>query len=181
MKTRALALILVAMTAVVAFAQTPKDVKTLLAEAGTKAKAEKKNIMVIFHASWCGWCHKMEEFMALKQFAPIFDASYVTVHVDVMEQPDKANLMNPGGGDLLKKLTGGVETGIPYYAVLDPSGKKLIDSIKPADGKKGSNIGHPAAPEEIAWFMTMLKKTATHMKPSESKSIEDWLKAQKLN
>ncbi|MBX7134128.1 MAG: thioredoxin family protein [Fimbriimonadaceae bacterium] len=180
MKTRLISLALVALISVGAFAQTPKDVKTLLAEAGSKAKSEKKNVLVVFHASWCGWCHKFEDFMALKQFAPVFDANYVTVRVDVMEQPDKASLMNPGGGELLTKLTGGVQTGIPYFAVLDPSGKKIMDSIRPVEGKKGGNIGHPAAPEEIAWFMEVLKKTAKHMKPAESKAIEDWLKAQKL-
>ena len=152
----------------------------VVTKATNQAQRDKKNVLVIFHASWCGWCHKFEEFMALKQFAPVFDANYVTVRVDVMEQPDKANLMNPGGNELLKKLTDGVQTGIPYFAVLDPSGKKIIDSIRPVEGKKGANIGHPAAPEEIAWFMAVLKKTATHMKPAESKSIEDWLKAQKL-
>lgn len=165
--------------AVTALADTPKNVKSLLDDAGRQAKAEKKNVLVIFHASWCGWCHKMEDFMAMKEFSPIFAANYVIVPVDVMEQPDKADLMNPGGEDLLKKLNGGMETGIPYFAVLNPDGKKLIDSIRPIEGKPGANIGHPQAPEEVTWFMRMLKKTAQHITSAESKSIEDYLRAQK--
>lgn len=119
--------------------------------------------------------------MDLPQFKPFFEANYVTVMVDVMEQPDKASLMNPGGKELMDKLNGGQSTGIPFYAVLDPGGKKIVDSMRKVPGQpKPQNIGHPAAPEEIAWFMGMLNKTAQHAKATELKAIEDWLKAQKL-
>ena len=33
---------------------------TILKDAYKQAKIEKKNVFVIFHASWCGWCKKMD-------------------------------------------------------------------------------------------------------------------------
>ncbi|MGH2647241.1 MAG: thioredoxin family protein [Ginsengibacter sp.] len=36
-------------------------------EAMTKVVKEHKNVFVIFHASWCSWCHKMERFLKNKE------------------------------------------------------------------------------------------------------------------
>ena len=55
---------------------TQAQVKPLSAnEVITQAKAEAakahKNIFIIFHASWCGWCRKMDAAMndnSIKQF-----------------------------------------------------------------------------------------------------------------
>jgi hypothetical protein len=56
----------------------------------------------------------------------------------------------------------------------------IVNSNRPVNGKQeGANIGHPFAPEEVEFFMTMLKKAAPKMEPPERKTIEDWLKSQK--
>src|SRR5262245_14541783 len=41
----------------------PLPAKQIVQEAQQKAKKQKKGVMVIFHASWCGWCHKLEDVM----------------------------------------------------------------------------------------------------------------------
>src|SRR5690606_8667652 len=56
-----MACLVLALTATSAFAADSVD--TLLNNAYTKAKAEKKNVLVKFSASWCGWCHKMDDFL----------------------------------------------------------------------------------------------------------------------
>jgi len=165
-----------------AFAQTakaPQPVETLLTLAKAKAKAEKKSVFVIFHASWCGWCKKMEAALDSKELKPVFDKHFVFVMVDTGESADKKNLENPGGQKLMADL-GGDKAGFPFYAILDASGKKLVDSRLPAEGKEPSNIGHPAKPEEIAWFMAMLQKSAPRMTEAEQKTIKSYLEAQKL-
>ncbi len=37
--------------------------KQCLKESMQQAAAENKNVFIIFHASWCGWCHKMDTSM----------------------------------------------------------------------------------------------------------------------
>ena len=52
-----------------------------------------------------------------------------------------------------------------------------MNSDRPVPGQAvGDNIGYPVAPEEIAWFMEMLKRGAPAMPKSEAKQIESWLK-----
>ncbi|HXH62014.1 MAG TPA: hypothetical protein VNI20_11730 [Fimbriimonadaceae bacterium] len=92
---------------------------------------------------------------------------------------DKKDLENPGGGDLRKSLNG-EGTGLPFYAFVDPSGKMIENSLlKKNPGDKGSNIGHPMQPNEIAWFMKSVRAAAPKMTDAEAKTLEDWLKAQK--
>ncbi len=146
----------------------------LLEGASATARKEKKNVLVIFHASWCGWCKKLDAMLESPEFKATFEKSYVITHIDVMEQPAKKELENAGGADIMTKL-GGEKAGLPFYAVLSPSGTKLADSILPKTG----NIGFPAEPSEISGFRDMLKKTAPKMRPVEISRIEQFLKASK--
>ena len=57
------------------------------------------------------------------------------------------------GKEVADRLRDSQAGGIPWIAILDGEGKKLVTS----DGPQG-NIGYPAKPEEIAWFLEMLKK-----------------------
>jgi hypothetical protein len=53
----------------------------------------------------------------------------------------------------------------------------LVNSNRPAKGKdKGGNVGYPAAPEEIDWFMQMLRKTLPTLAESDALTIETWLR-----
>ena len=40
--------------------QTVPSSGDILEKAYKQARLENKNVFVIFHASWCGWCHKMD-------------------------------------------------------------------------------------------------------------------------
>ncbi len=146
--------------------------KTLLNTAGTAAKKEKKSVMVIFHASWCGWCHKLDDFLADPEMGKIMKKYFVIQHLDVMESPDKKNLENEGG-DKVMEAFGGKNAGLPYTVMTDASGKMLINSYENGDK---DNIGYPAKDNEIAHFMKMLKTSAPKMSTGDSTKIETWLK-----
>jgi len=101
----------------------------------------------------------------------LMSGSFVIVHLDVQENPDKKALENAGGEDLMKSWHG---SGLPFLVVLDPNGKVLADSN--LTGKYGSNIGYPAKPEEIGHFVEMLSK-APAMTDAQRDEIRSWLTA----
>lgn len=130
--------------------------------AGAKAEKENKKVLLIFHASWCGWCHKMDASLNDPAVKKYFDDNFVIEHLTVDESKEKKDLENPGG-DAVKIKYGGKEQGLPYWVVLDAKGGLLFDSkirSKGADGKiTAQNIGCPASEEEVAAFIDILKKT----------------------
>ena len=127
----------------------------IVSKASAQAAKENKNVFIMFHASWCGWCKKMDKNMTGDACGKYFDASYVTAHITVQESPKNESLENPGGDDLVKKYKGD-GAGLPFWVILDPKGNVLADSFN----AKGENLGCPSTPEEVADFITKLKKTS---------------------
>lgn len=104
---------------------------------------------------------------------------FVIAHVRVDEQKGSKFADDPGGKDLEKRLGGGGGS-VPFFAFLDAKGALIVNSNEPpSGGNKGGNIGHPAAPNEIAWFMEMLKRGAPAMTAEERTIIEQALRAQR--
>lgn len=138
-----------------AFAQDVPSASEVMKQAQTEATAQNKNIFIIFHASWCGWCHRMDSCMSEKPFKPMFTKNYVIRHLTVDESKGKKQLENPGADAFRAKYHGDKE-GIPFWLIFDAKGNLLEDS-KGADGK---NIGCPARPEEVDYFIKVLEKTS---------------------
>ena len=136
----------------------------ILNEAVTRAANTHKNVFIIFHASWCGWCHKMDNSMNDEKLKSFFDNNYVVVHLTVDESKDKKELENPGANELRKKYKGEGQ-GLPYWFILDPKGNFLADSrLTPGNANtaaKPANVGCPASIEEVAYFIKMVKKTSS--------------------
>lgn len=153
----------------------PPDASKLLADAKAQAKKERKSVLVVFHASWCGWCKKFEAMLNDPKLQPTFDRNYVIVRLDVLESATKKDEENPGGEATMAVL-GGKDAGLPFFAILSPDGSKLGDSlITPGNAK--TNTGHPSAPEEIAHFMALLKSTAKKANEAQRGKVEAYLKA----
>lgn len=145
-------------------AQEKADV--VVNKAITEAKAGKKNVLLIFHASWCKWCKMMEKNMDLPETKPIFDKRFVTAYIDVQERGDKKSLENPGGQELMNKYNG-ENAGLPFWLIINPKGEVLADSFD----AKGENLGSPATPEEVATFIAKIEKSSK-LNKEEAQTIE---------
>ncbi|AJR04262.1 thioredoxin family protein [Siansivirga zeaxanthinifaciens] len=133
-----------------------ESAETILKNASEVAKKEDKNIFVMFHASWCGWCKKMDKGMNDDACKAFFDANYVITHLTVKESPNNKHLENPGAEDLLIKYKG-EKSGIPFWLIFNVEGELLADSFD----DKGQNLGCPASKEEVEAFIKKLKNTSS--------------------
>ena len=154
--------------------QRPPSVDQVMQEATRQAAGEKKNVLIIFHASWCGWCRKMDSSINDLSCKKFFDDNYVIRHLVVNESADKKNLENPGVYQFRAKYNGN-DLGLPSWLIFDKDGNLLADSqIRPPGANfntQGENIGCPATQKEIAYFIEALTKTS-HLSTSQQAAIE---------
>jgi thiol-disulfide isomerase/thioredoxin len=141
---------------------TPEPANKILDAAIKQAAAEKKNVMIVFHASWCGWCKKFDASLSDPACKDFFEKSFVIKHLTILENGEMKKTENPGAKELYD--ANGGKDGIPYFLIYDKTGKLLANSkMKAASGganAKESNIGCPASKEEVAFFIDLLKKTS---------------------
>lgn len=160
-------------------AETPPPASAVLESAGAAAAAQHKSIFLIFHASWCGWCKKLDQFLETPEIKPVIDKYFVVAHLTVQEQGARKSLNNPEGDEVMAHA-GGKDAGLPFFAFLDEKGETIANSIRPGEGNDAErNIGHPVKPQEVDWFLIMVKKAAPAMSADEAKVLENWLRAQK--
>ncbi len=141
----------------------------VLAPAKVKAAAERKIIYVHFGASWCPWCKRLDAFLERPDIKPVFAKYFIPVKLVVQESPKNKALENPGADALLQGLGG--PSGLPYFAFLNEQGELIVNSKR-----NGENIGYPALPEEIGYFLQMIKKAAPNISQSDLEIIEGALK-----
>ena len=148
-----------------------------MAQVESQAAAGHKNILLVFGASWCVNCRLFDKFVADPAIHPILDKIFVFADLDTGELAnDKRHANLPGGQKLMASL-GGKEAGYPYIAMLDAKGSLIANSLRPVGQGGGENIGYPYAPNEVDWFMEMLKKAAPSLSIEDAATIRNWLTA----
>lgn len=140
-----------------AYAQRVLTAEEVLTPAYAQAKKEKKNVLLMYHASWCGWCRKMDSSLLSKDVRPLIDKFYVTAHLTVHESETKKGLENPGAQALYDKHGGEALKSLPYWLILDEDGNVLANS----QYQPGKNTGCPATEAEVAYFISVLRKTSS--------------------
>ncbi|WP_052356511.1 thioredoxin family protein [Niabella soli] len=142
----------------------PLSAANVLQQGYAEAKKDNKKVLLIFHASWCGWCHKMDTSLNDPSCKAAFEKNYVIKHLTVLESAANKRLENPGA-DSVYALYKNEHSGIPLWVVYDSTGKPLATSMLP----DGNNTGCPASKPEVDYFISVLRKT--------SRMSEDELKA----
>ena len=159
----------IALVTLVATSAAPTADK-LMEEAKQKAASEEKNVFLMFSTTGCAWCKVLKSFIEADEIKPIFTKHFVPVQLMLGNDTNT----NPGATVYEQKY--GPARGVPFHAFITPEGKEIVDSNENGDG---GNIGYPFAPNEIAWFMAMLKKAAPKMSGEELSVIETKLKSYK--
>lgn len=146
-------------------AAKPLVAKDVLAAGLAQAKQSGKRVFLHFGAPWCGWCHRLENWMARPEVAALLAKDFVDVKID--------NDRMTGGEDAYQaqlQAAGQKASGIPWFVFLDGEGKLLAH----ATGPKG-NVGFPYQPEEVEHFGTMLKAAKQNLSDAEIAALVQML------
>lgn len=135
------------------------DAEQVLKGALAEAKKSGRKLFVHLGAPWCGWCHRLEEFLAIPAVAEALGRDFVDVKIDIDRMP--------GGKEVQQRLRGSEAGGIPWCVILDAEGTEIIT----ADGPEG-NIGCPVQPAEISHFLVMLRTARKHLTDTDLDFIQ---------
>jgi thiol:disulfide interchange protein len=150
--------------------------KAILDQAEAAAVAQHKNVLLVFSASWCGPCHMFEAMLTDPNAGPIIDKYFVIGRLDVGEKEKDTHHANTPGAVAYMASLKGADAGYPFIVFLDPTGKPIVNSIRPTSPNgTGENIGYPALPVEIDWFMKMMHQGAPGISSKEGSLIDKWL------
>jgi thiol-disulfide isomerase/thioredoxin len=171
-------LFLVAIPAFVALlaasAPAKETAADLFARAKTQAKAEHKNVLAVFSASWCGPCKLYARFLEDPQMKPITEQAFVIQRFDVGERSGSGHSDTPGGVALRSALGAAGEPGFPVIVITGNDGNPIVNSYR--NGDTNANIGYPALPSEIEWYLAMLERAAPSLPPDELAATRAWLR-----
>lgn len=148
----------------------------ILQRAEAQARNEHKKILLEFGASWCVNCRLFDRFVADPQIHPVLSRAFVFIEMDTGEFSNSKYADTPGGVAYEDSI-GGKDAGFPFLAILDADGHVIVDSYRPAPGSRSGrdNIGYPVLPEEVNWFVEMLRRAAPQLTEQELATVRDWL------
>ena len=132
---------LAALLSVCAFAaDTPvydesADAQAQVSQALLKAKADNKQVMIVFGANWCGDCKMLDGEFKKPAMKALLDANYVVVKVDVNRFNKNLDVVKPYG-DVIKK-------GIPSIVIATPANQLVYatNGGELADARKMGEAG----------------------------------------
>ena len=135
--------------------EAPMEISTALAAAAK----DHKRVLLVFGGNWCYDCHVLDTTFRSKEFAPIVNANYHVIHINVGNYD--ANL------DLADKYQIPLKKGVPSLAILDPDGA-LVVSQKQGEFESTVRIG----PEDVLEFLKKWKPQRVSQLFSPNPEIE---------
>jgi thioredoxin 1 len=118
----------------------PEEARAEIDAALANAAKDHKRVILVFGANWCYDCHVLDATFHSKTIAPLVNANYHVVHVNVGDEDKNLDLAEKYGVPLKK--------GIPGLAVLDPNGN-VVYSQKEGEFENSVRIG----PADVTAFL----------------------------
>jgi thioredoxin 1 len=122
----------------------PEEAQAEISSALAAASRDHKRVLLVFGGNWCYDCHVLDATFRSREFAPVVNANYHVIHINVGNYD--ANL------DLADKYQIPLKKGVPSLAILDPDGK-LVVSQKNGEFESTVRIG----PEDVLEFLKKWK------------------------
>ncbi|MEQ8768065.1 MAG: thioredoxin family protein, partial [Planctomycetota bacterium] len=110
-------------------AKYPKA-QALLDKALADAKESNRRVFLTFGAPWCGWCHRLEDWMYSAPVHDLLGKDFVLLKIDTER--------TEGGQAMLDEMRQGASGGIPWFVFLEPDGTVVTNSNGP-----NGNLGCP--------------------------------------
>jgi thiol-disulfide isomerase/thioredoxin len=144
--------------------EAPRLAAAAVLKAGSeRAASSGRKLLVHFGAPSCSWCHKLDDWLASGEIAPLVAKDYVELKID----RDRME-----GAKAIEDSLGMVEKdGVPWIAIVDPASGKALATSRSETG----NIGFPTKDEEIAHFMKMVGSTRSRLTEADLQVLKDSL------
>jgi len=156
------------------FVSQSGEASALLSTAQSTAAAQNKQVLVVFHASWCPDCRHLDRWMARPAVKPIIDSHYVVLWLDEFEKSDSDVPENDGAADMMSRMSNGGADGIPFEAVFDQQGNVAGD---PAITQDGDDYGWPVTDKEMDGFVGALHAATPGLTDTELSTLRSELEA----
>jgi thiol:disulfide interchange protein len=122
----------------------PEEAQSEISSALAAAAKDHKRVLLVFGGNWCYDCHVLDATFHSRAFAPLVNANYHVIHINVGNYD--ANL------DLARKYEIPLNKGVPSLAILDSDGK-LVVSQKSGEFESTLKLG----PEDVIDFLKKWK------------------------
>ena len=111
------------------------DAQAQVSQALARAKADNKQVMIVFGANWCGDCKMLDGEFKKPAMKALLDANYVVVKVDVNRFNKNLDVVKPYG-EVIKK-------GIPSIVIATPANQLVYatNGGELADARKMGEAG----------------------------------------
>jgi Thioredoxin-like len=120
----------------------PEEARAEIAAALRAAARDHKRVILVFGGNWCYDCHVLNTAFQSRQIAPLVDANFHVVHVNIGDGDKNLDIADEYGVPLRQAVR------VPSLAVLD-SGGKVIYSQKNGEFDDSSRL----SPADIIQFL----------------------------